>query len=81
MPALDPSAFQQIIPLFDLPGKPSSGGGFGMEFLQRLGFGNAMATAFAGGGGSSVASGDYAVVLTVGGKTVKQKLRVERSMQ
>jgi len=80
MPAFDPSAFQQITPLFDLPGKPS-GGGFGMEFLQRLGFGNAMATAFAGGGGSSVSSGDYAVVLSVGGKTVKQKLRVERSMQ
>ena len=78
--ALDPSMFQQIIPLFDLPGKPSSGGGFGMEFLQRLGFGNAMASAFGGGGGSAVASGDYVVVLTVGGKTYRQKLRVEKAM-
>ena len=78
--ALDPSMFQQIIPLFDLPGKPSSGGGFGMEFLQRLGFGNAMATAFGGGGGNAVAAGDYMVVTTIGGKTLKQKLRVERAM-
>jgi hypothetical protein len=78
--SLDPSMFQQIIPLFDLPGKPSSGGGFGMEFLQRLGFGNSMAALFGGGGGSGVASGDYVVVLSVGGKTYRQKLRVEKSM-
>ncbi|HET7373415.1 MAG TPA: hypothetical protein VFJ20_08505, partial [Gemmatimonadaceae bacterium] len=77
--ALDPSMFQQVIPLFDLPGKPSSQGGFGMEFLQRLGFGNAMATAFGGGGSNAVAAGDYMVVMTVGGKTLKQKLRVERA--
>ena len=78
--ALDPSMFQQVIPLFDLPGKPSSGGGFGMEFLQRLGFGNSMAALFGGGSGAGVASGDYAVVLTVGGKAYRQKLRVEKSM-
>jgi hypothetical protein len=73
--------FQQIIPLFDLPGKPSSGGGFGMEFLQRLGFGNAMASVFGGGGSATVAAGDYAVVMNVAGKTLRQKLRVERTMQ
>ena len=52
-----------------------------MEFLQRLGFGNALATAFGGGGGAGVASGDYAVVLSVGGKSYREKLRVERSGQ
>ena len=77
--ALDPSMFQQVIPLFDIPGKPSSPGGFGMEFLQRLGFGNVLATAFGGGGGNAVAAGDYVVVLNVGGKTLRQKLRVERT--
>ncbi|HSQ31952.1 MAG TPA: hypothetical protein VLN49_18970, partial [Gemmatimonadaceae bacterium] len=77
--ALDPSMFQQVIPLFDLPGKPSNPGGFGMEFLQRLGFGNALASAFGGGGGNAVAAGDYVIVLNVGGKTLRQKLRVERT--
>jgi hypothetical protein len=72
--------FQQVIPLFDLPGKPSSGGGFGMEFLQRLGFGNAMASAFSGASAATVSAGDYVVVLTAGGKTYRQTLRVEKAM-
>jgi hypothetical protein len=51
-----------------------------MEFLQRLGFGNAMASAFSGGSASAVAAGDYIVVLTAGGKTYRQTLRVEKAM-
>jgi hypothetical protein len=73
---MDPSAFQQFAPLFQIPGRPS-GGGFGFEFMQTLGFGNAGFAAF-GGGGAGVATGDYVAVMTVGGKTLRQKLRVER---
>ena len=74
----DPSMFQQMVALFAIPGR-ASGGGFGLEFLQTLGFGNAGFAAF-GGGGAGVASGDYVVVLNVGGKTLRQKIRVERPM-
>ncbi|MGE5102801.1 MAG: WD40/YVTN/BNR-like repeat-containing protein, partial [Deltaproteobacteria bacterium] len=74
--AMDPSAFQQLAPLFQIPGRPS-GGGFGFEFLQTLGFPNAGFAAF-GGGGPGVATGDYVAVMTVGGKTLRQKVRVER---
>jgi hypothetical protein len=74
--AMDPSAFQQLAPLFQIPGRPSSGG-FGFEFMQTLGFGNAGFAAF-GGGGAGVATGDYVAVMTVGGKTLRQKVRVER---
>jgi len=77
----DPSMFQPIVALFAIPGRPSSGGGFGLDFLQTLGFGNAALAAFGGGGGAGVASGDYVAVLTVGGKTLRQKIRVERAMQ
>jgi hypothetical protein len=73
----DPSMFQPMVALFAIPGRPS-GGGFGLEFLQTLGFGNAGFAAF-GGGGAGVASGDYVVVLNVGGKTLRQKIRVERA--
>jgi hypothetical protein len=73
---MDPSAFQQIAPLFQIPGRPSSGG-FGFEFMQTLGFGTAGFAAF-GGGGPGVATGDYVAVLTVDGKTLRQKVRVER---
>jgi hypothetical protein len=51
-----------------------------MEFLQRLGFGNALASAFSGGAASTVAAGDYVVVLTAGGKTYRQTLRVEKAV-
>ena len=74
---MDPSAFQQLAPLFQIPGRASSGGGFGFEFMQTLGFGNAGFAAF-GGGGPGVATGDYVAVLTAGGKTLRQKVRVER---
>ena len=74
--AIDPSAFQTLAPLFQIPGRPSSGG-FGFEFMQTLGFGNAGFAAF-GGGTAGVATGDYVAVMTVGGKTLRQKLRVER---
>jgi len=74
--AIDPSAFQQFAPLFQIPGRPSTGG-FGLEFMQTLGFGNVGFAAF-GGGGPGVATGDYVAVMTVGGKTLRQKLRVER---
>ena len=37
-PALDQSAFQAVMPLFTIPGR-AAGGGFGLEFLQTLGFG------------------------------------------
>ena len=49
-----------------------------MNFLQTLGFGNAGFAAFAGGG-AGVPPGDYLVVMTAGGKTLKQKVRVERA--
>jgi hypothetical protein len=74
--AMDPSAFQQLAPLFQIPGRPSTGG-FGFEFMQTLGFANATFAAF-GGGGPGVATGDYVAVMTVGGKTLRQKIRVER---
>jgi hypothetical protein len=73
---MDPSAFQQLAPLFQIPGRPSTGG-FGFEFMQTLGFANATFAAF-GGGGPGVATGDYVAVMTVGGKTLRQKIRVER---
>jgi hypothetical protein len=76
----DPSAFQPIVALFSIPGRPASGG-FGLDFLQTLGFGNAAFAAFGGGGGAGVSSGDYVAVLSVGGKTFRQKIRVERAMQ
>src|SRR6185436_10724202 len=72
----DPSMFQPVVALFAIPGRPSSGGGFGLDFLQTLGFGNAALAAFGGGGGAGVSSGDYVVVLSVGGKTLRQKIRV-----
>ena len=73
---MDPNAFQQLGPLFQIPGRPSAGG-FGFEFMQRLGFSNAGFSAF-GGGGAGVETGDYVAVMTVGGKTLRQKVRVER---
>jgi hypothetical protein len=74
---LDPSAMQQWAPLFNIPGRPPAGG-FGLNFMQTLGFGDPTA-AFFGGTGASVAAGDYIAVMTVGGKTLRQKIRVEKS--
>jgi photosystem II stability/assembly factor-like uncharacterized protein len=75
--AMDPTVMQQWTPLFQVPGKPSTGG-FGLGFLQTLGFGDPTAAVF-GGAGAGVAAGDYMAVMTVGGKTLKQKVRVEKS--
>jgi hypothetical protein len=74
---LDPAAMQQWAPLFNLPGRPPAGG-FGLGFMQTLGFGDPTA-AFFGGTGGSVAAGDYVAVMTVNGKTLRQKIRVEKS--
>jgi hypothetical protein len=76
---LDPNAFQSQIALFAIPGKPAPTGGFaGLNFLQTLGFSQA-GFGFGAGGGAGVAPGDYLVSISVGGKTLKQKLRVERA--
>jgi photosystem II stability/assembly factor-like uncharacterized protein len=74
---LDPAAMQQWAPLFNIPGRPPAGG-FGLGFMQTLGFGDPTA-AFFGGTGGSVAAGDYVAVMTVNGKTLRQKIRVEKS--
>jgi hypothetical protein len=74
---LDPSAMQQWTPLFNIPGRPPAGG-FGLGFLQTLGLGDPTAAVF-GGSGGGVAAGDYVAVMTVGGKTLRQKLRVEKA--
>ena len=75
----DPSALQAQIALFAIPGRPAPTGFAGLGFLQTLGFGQAGFGAF-GGGGAGVAPGDYLVSITAGGKTLKQKIRVERAM-
>src|SRR5262249_40236555 len=72
----DPSVMQQWAPLFNIPGRPPAGG-FGLGFMQTLGFGDPTA-AFFGGAGGSVAAGDYVAVMTVNGKTLRQKIRVEK---
>jgi hypothetical protein len=75
----DPSQFEKLIDLFQIPGRPAAGGGFGgLSFLQNLGFGNLFA-AF-GGSGNAAAPGDYVVSMTVDGKTLRQRLHVERGM-
>ncbi|MFL5606043.1 MAG: WD40/YVTN/BNR-like repeat-containing protein [Gemmatimonadaceae bacterium] len=66
-----PGGTEALTELFQIPGRPPERGGLG--------------TVFGGGGGGRgrnaapvVASGDYLVTLTVGGRTYKQLLRVER---
>jgi hypothetical protein len=76
---LDPNAIQAQIALFAIPGRPAPTGFGGLGFLQTLGFSQSGFGAF-GGGGAGVATGDYLVSITVAGKTLKQKLRVERAM-
>jgi photosystem II stability/assembly factor-like uncharacterized protein len=74
---LDANAFQAQLALFAIPGRPVQTGGFaGLSFLQTLGFPQ---QGFGGGGAAEVSPGDYLVSITVGGKTVKQKVRVERA--
>lgn len=70
------STFMSIIEAFRIPGRNQPGGFAALNFLSTLGF----STGFGGGGGpgTSVAPGDYAAVLTVGGRTMKQRVRVER---
>jgi hypothetical protein len=78
----DFQALQQMAQLFNLPGQPAGGGGFGgQNFLTRLGVqtGGFGGGGFGGGGPPLVSPGDYLVSITVGGKTLKQKLRVERA--
>ena len=71
------NAMQQLMPLFNIPGRPAAGG-FGLGFLQTLGFSGGGFGGF-GAATSTVSSGDYVVVLNVGGKTYRQKLRVEKA--
>ena len=73
----DPSVMQQWAPLFNVPGKPPAGG-FGLGFMQTLGFGDPTA-AFFGGAAGGIAAGDYVAVMSVGGKTFRQKIRVEKA--
>jgi hypothetical protein len=72
-----------MVQLFNLPGQPAGGGGGfgGQDFMTRLGIqvGGFGGGGFGGGGPPPVSPGDYLVSLTVGGKTMKQKLRVERA--
>jgi hypothetical protein len=76
--ALDPTAFQSQLALFTIPGRPAPTGGFGgLSFLQTLGFAQ---MGFGGGGAAEVAPGDYLVSITAGGKTVKQRVHVERAI-
>jgi hypothetical protein len=78
-------ALQEIAGLFPVPGRaPAGGGGFGgPNFLTALGLGGGGGFGGGGGGGGggapTVAPGDYLVSITVGGKTMKQVLRVERA--
>jgi hypothetical protein len=65
-----------MIEAFRIPGRNQPGGFAALNFLSTLGF----STPFGGGGGGppAVLPGDYVVHLTVGGRTMKQKIRVER---
>jgi hypothetical protein len=73
----DPSQFEKLIDLFQIPGRPAASGGFGgLSFLQNLGFGNLFASF--GASSNGVAPGDYVVSMTVDGKTLRQRLHVER---
>ena len=73
---MDMQTFLSIAEAFRIPGRNTPGGFASLGFLGTLGFN----TGFGGGGqqGASVAPGDYAAVLTVGGRVMKRKIRVER---
>jgi len=67
-----------MIEAFRIPGRNQPGGFAALNFLSTLGFN----TGFGGGGPGGptmVLPGDYVVSLTVGGRTMKQKIRVERA--
>lgn len=74
--APDQGAFMNLLSLFTVPGKPAQSGFAALNFLQTLGFGQLR---FGGGAGSTAEPGTYLVTLSVGGKTYKQPLRVERA--
>jgi hypothetical protein len=73
---MDQQSFMTIIEAFRIPGRNLPGGFAALGFLSTLGFN----TSFFGGGagGSVVPPGDYLATLTVGGRTMKQRIRVER---
>ena len=74
--APDPNAFMAQLALFVIPGRPAASGFAALNFLENLGF----SLNFGGGGAGEVPPGDYMVSVTTGGKTMKQKVRVERAM-
>lgn len=74
--APDPNAFMAQLALFAIPGRPVPSGFAALNFLENLGF----SLNFGGGGAGEVPPGDYMVSITIGGKTMKQKVRVERAM-
>jgi hypothetical protein len=75
--APDMQGLQQMAQLFNIPGQPTGGGFGGQNFLTRLGI---QIGGFGGGAGTpTVNPGDYLVSITVNGKTMRQKLRVERA--
>lgn len=74
----DQAVFMSMIEAFRIPGRNQPGGFAALNFLSTLGFN----TGFGGGGPGGptmVQPGDYVVSLTVGGRTLKQKVRVERA--
>ena len=74
--AADMSTFMSMIEAFRIPGRGTPGGFAALSFLGNLGF----STNFGGVGGTAgaVPPGDYVVSLTVGGRKMRQKVRVER---
>lgn len=77
-PQVDQETLTQIVAAFDIPGRPSTGGFGGPNFLSRLGIGGG-GGGFGGGGQNLVDEGDYLVTMTVGDRTFRQVLRVEKS--
>jgi photosystem II stability/assembly factor-like uncharacterized protein len=73
--APDANAFMTQLALFTIPGRPVASGFAALNFLQNLGFNLNF-----GGGANEVAPGDYMVSITIGGKTMRQKVRVERPL-
>jgi len=78
---VDQQLLTQIIAAFDIPGRAPSGGGFGApNFLSRLGIGGGGGGFGGFGGGQNlVDEGDYLISMTVGGNTMRQVLRVEKT--
>jgi hypothetical protein len=72
----DANSFMNQMSLFTIPGRPAQSGFAALNFLQNLGFN----LSFGGGGAGEVPPGDYMVSITTGGKTMRQKVRVERAV-